>query len=105
MSASNDNLNVMGPWDEIVEITPSDSDMFAAYDALFIENEGTIKFRPVVGQPVTVTIVLAHTILPFRATMVYATGSTATKIFGLRKKRYINPKERGQKYIVGTTGD
>lgn len=72
--------------DGLFAITPSDSvDLTDPAAALWVTVAGTVKF--ITMDDDTVTLTLASGIVhPFKAKRVYATGTTATGIFGIRAK-------------------
>ena len=66
-------------------ITPNDSvDLTEAVRAVYIGSDGNITLSTLKSTNVTLTGVKAGSILPIQATRVYATGTTATGLVGLR---------------------
>jgi hypothetical protein len=72
---------MMGPADNQVAVTPSDStDLAYISRALFIGGAGNIVVTPSSGQANITYTVPAGMILPIRVSRVLATGTTATNI-------------------------
>ena len=73
-----------GPATHANAITPNDStDITYATRALYIGGSGNVKVTMISGDVVTLTGVVAGTMLPLRVTRVWATGTTATAMIGL----------------------
>lgn len=83
---------------DIVEIiVPHDGTRFSyPYEAILVEEEGTVKIQPVYGTPIMFTIAVAPFTIPVRTVKVFDTGTTSTLIKGLRYKQYISPHEAGR---------
>lgn len=64
-------------------VTTSDSATFAPTYGLYVGGAGNVKVDMYDGGTVTFNSVTAGTILPIKATRVYATGTTATNIVAL----------------------
>lgn len=66
-------------------ITANDStDLPEVYSGLYIGGAGNLKVDLLDGSTVTFTGLLVGTIYPFTVKRVYATGTTATNIIGLK---------------------
>lgn len=73
------------PYARAEAITPNDStDLTNSTRALWIGGAGNVKVDTVGGDTVTLVGALVGTIIPIRAKRVYATGTTATNLVGLR---------------------
>ncbi len=73
------------PYARAEAITPNDStDLTNSTRAIWIGGAGNVKVDTVEGDTVTLVGALVGTILPIRARRVYATGTTATNLVGLR---------------------
>jgi len=71
-----------GPGFGMFAITPSDTvDLAVGARSLYITVAGDVKFNGFDGKTVTVTVPANYT-LACRVTRVFATGTTATGIFG-----------------------
>lgn len=69
------------PATEAAEVTPHDTNALATIPrALYIGGAGDVEVTLVGGDKVTFTAVPVGTILPVRAKIVHATGTTATAI-------------------------
>jgi len=79
------NSPLFGPADNAAAVTPSDgSDLANAARALFVGGAGAVKVDMVGGTTaVTLTGVVAGSVLPIRVSRVYSTGTTATNIVAL----------------------
>lgn len=66
-------------------ITPNDSaDLSLETNGLFVGGAGNVKVDLYDGSTVTLNGMLAGTIYPLRVKRVYATGTTATNLIGLK---------------------
>jgi hypothetical protein len=76
---------LFGPADNAAAVTPSDGSDLANFSrALFVGGAGAVKVDMVGGTTaVTLTGVVAGTVLPMRVSRVYSTGTTATNIVAL----------------------
>ena len=73
-----------GPATHANAITPSDTlDVTYATRALYIGVGGNVKVTMISGDVVTLTGVVAGTMLPIRVTRVWATGTSASSMTGL----------------------
>lgn len=64
-------------------ITTSDSTA-VDFNGIYIGGAGNVKVDLLDGSTVTLTAVIVGTIYPLRVTKVYATGTTATNLVGLK---------------------
>jgi hypothetical protein len=64
-------------------VTTSDTDP-NVFARLYIGGAGNVKVTTENGDAVTFTAVPVGTVLPIRVSLVWATGTTATNIVGLR---------------------
>lgn len=73
------------PAQSAAAITPSDSQPLAnATRAIYIGGAGNLSVSMVDGSSVTLTGLVAGMIYPLRLNQVFATGTTATGLVGLR---------------------
>ena len=79
------NSPLFGPADNAAAVTPADgSDLANPARALFVGGAGAVKVDMVGGTTaVTLTGVVAGSVLPIRVSRVYSTGTTATNIVAL----------------------
>lgn len=77
------NIMATEPAYDAASVTPSDTTRLGGVRALYIGGPGNVKITTEAGADVTFTGVLGGSILPVRATRVYATGTTATNIISL----------------------
>lgn len=76
-------------WEDLVGITPSDVVVYAKpYAGLWVNVGGTVQFQTALGRTASVTVI-SGSILPFACKQVFATGTTATGIFGLVAAPYL----------------
>jgi hypothetical protein len=72
------------PAEHAAAITPSnDEDLANATRAIYVGGVGDIKLTTLGGSTVTLEAVPVGTVLNIRATKVFATGTTATKLMAL----------------------
>lgn len=72
------------PAENAAAITPNDTtDLTNATRSLYIGGAGNVKIDTVLGDTVTLSGVVAGTVIPVRVSRVYATGTTATNLVGL----------------------
>lgn len=75
-------------WEDLVAITPSDTVVFSkAFAGLRVENPGTVKFMTGLGNTVTLTAI-AGDLFPFVCKQVFASGTTASGIYGAVQSPY-----------------
>jgi len=76
---------MFGPAHNAAAVTPNDgSDLANSSTALFVGGAGAVKVDMVGGTTgVTLTGVVAGSVLPIRVSRVYSTGTTATNIVAL----------------------
>ena len=82
---SSSGPSMAGPAHNAAAVTPADgADLANATTALFVGGAGAVKVDMVGGTTaVTLTGVLAGSVLPLRVSRVYSTGTTATNIVAL----------------------
>ncbi len=81
---SSDNVSVDAPATDAFAITPDDaSELTYITRAIFVGLDGDIKVKMKDGTAVTFQNCVAGSVLPIRASQVYATGTTATGLIGL----------------------
>jgi len=71
------------PANNIVSVTPDDSDLATDFRSLYVGVAGNVAIVSTGGDTVTFVGVLAGSILPVRCRQVKSTGTTATNIIGL----------------------
>ena len=76
---------LVGPAENAAAVTPADgADLANSTRALFVGGAGAVKVDMVGGTTgVTLTGVVAGSVLPIRVSRVYSTGTTATNIVAL----------------------
>lgn len=78
------NIMATEPAHDAAAVTPSDSGQLSPVArALYIGAGGDVKVTMEGGTDITFAEVLGGTILPVKATKVFATGTTATDIIAL----------------------
>lgn len=77
------NIMATEPAYDAASVTTSDTTRLGGVRALYIGGAGDVKITTEGGTDVTFTGIAAGSILPIRATRVYATGTTATDIIAL----------------------
>ena len=78
------STHLESPAENAAAITPNDTtDLTNATRSLYIGGAGNVKIDTVLGDTVTLSGVVAGTVIPVRASRVYATGTTATNLVGL----------------------
>jgi len=66
-------------------ITPNDgADLTDAVRAIYVGGDGTLTVDTANSTQVTLNVVIGGSILPIQVTKVWATGTTATGLVGLR---------------------
>jgi len=76
------NITPRDPGQDAAAVTPSDTVEIDAR-ALYIGVAGDVKIKTALGSDVTFVGIGAGTILPVRAKIVFATGTTATSIVAI----------------------
>lgn len=75
----------VAPADGAFAITPNDSaDLSNTTRAIYVGGAGDVKLTTTRGDTVTFSAVPVGSILPVRASRVFATGTTATNLIALR---------------------
>lgn len=77
------NITASEPAYDAASITPSDTTRIGGVRGLYIGGAGDVKITTEGGSDITFAGVVAGSILPIRATRVYATGTTADNIIAL----------------------
>lgn len=80
---SNYNQGLDSPANNIVSVTPTDSDLATDFRSIYVGVAGNVAIVSTGGDDVTFVGVLAGSILPVRCRQVKSTGTTATNIIGL----------------------
>lgn len=76
--------SLTGPPDEAASIAPSDTaDLAVATRALYVGTGGDVRLRMLGGGEITLANVASGSLIPIRATRVFATGTSATQLVGL----------------------
>ena len=86
----NNQWHVQGRVVSATKITPHDTEK-RQYDALFIIDGGAVKLQlkdDAAAMTDAIAGLPANTLLPFATEKVLSTGTTATKIYGLRVSLY-----------------
>ena len=77
------NITASEPAYDAASVTPSDTTRIGGVRGLYIGGAGDVKITTEGGSDITFSGVVAGSILPIRATRVYATGTTADNIIAL----------------------
>jgi len=84
MAELNFGIEEYSPATKAVAITTSDSaDLADVSRAIYVGVTGNVKVDMVQGGTVTLLAAVAGSVLPIRASRVYATGTTATNLINL----------------------
>jgi hypothetical protein len=76
--------SLTSPPEDGAAIAPSDAEPLGhATRAIWVGGGGSIRLRMIGGRDVTLENVPGGTLIPLRATRVFATGTTATGLVGL----------------------
>ncbi|HYH69007.1 MAG TPA: hypothetical protein VD866_30210 [Urbifossiella sp.] len=72
------------PYEHAAEITTHNTNELATYcRAIYVGGSGNLRVTTVRGDTITLTGVVVGTIIPVRAKVVFATGTTATNLVAL----------------------
>ena len=76
--------SLTAPPEEAVAIAPENSaDLAFATRALYVGTGGDVRLRMLGGAEITLANLASGSLIPIRATRVFATGTTATGLIGL----------------------
>lgn len=72
------------PLRDLIAVTPNDTTILQGIRALWVGGAGNVAVRTIQGTTVTISGIVAGTLIPIEVDIILATGTTATLILGGR---------------------